>query len=290
MHVFLTGATGFIGSGIVTDLLGAGHQVTGLARSPEKAKLLEQAGAASLVGSLDDLNLLKSAAADADAVIHTAFGHDFTKFAENCQKDTLAIEAMGAALKGTTKPLIATAGAAMITPGRAVTEEDALPPDFPFPRRTEFTTRALAADGVRAATVRLGLAHGVGDQGFLKFLIALAREKKVSAYLGDGQNRWSGVQRDDAARLFRLIVEQGATKPVYHAAAEEGIPFKDIASAIGRGLGVPVEPRDLEHFDWFAGFAGIDMPEASQLTQEWTGWKPAGIGLITDLQQSGYFD
>lgn len=290
MRVFVTGATGFVGAAIVKNLLSAGHQVTGLVRSPEKASLLEQTGATSFLGGLDDLDALRAGATKADAVIHTAFEHDFTRFAEVCRQDALAIEAFGSVLKGTTRPLVVTAGAAMITPGRTVTEDDAPDPAFPFTRRSEFAARTLIDEGVRATTVRLALAHGPGDRGFLTFLIALARKTGVSAYVGDGMNRWPGVYRDDAARLFRLIVEQGATKPVYHAAAEEGIAVRDIAGAIGRGLGVPVEPRDADHFEWLAGFAGIDMSEASQLTQEWKGWKPTGVGLVADLEQAGYFD
>jgi nucleoside-diphosphate-sugar epimerase len=196
---------------------------------------------------------------------------------------------MGSALKGTSKPILITGGAALIAPGRVVTEADVPGPDFALPRRSEFAARELAAGGVRAAIVRIGLAHGPGDRGFLPFLVNLARQTGVSAYLGDGRNRWPGVHRDDAARLFGLILEEGVTKPVYHAVAEEGIPFRNIAEEIGRGLGLPVEARDPSHFDWFAGFAGIDMPQSGTRTRELTKWRPREIELLPDLHLSRYF-
>jgi nucleoside-diphosphate-sugar epimerase len=243
-----------------------------------------------LYGGLDDLDVLRCGAAAADATIHLAFDHDFTDFMANCAKDTRAIEAIGAAVSGTSKPLIVAAGAALIAPGRVLTEADIPGDDFPLPRRSELTARALAKNGIRTSTVRIGLAHGCGDHGFLSFLVSHAKQTGVSAYVGEGQNRWPGVHRDDVARLYRLILEEGVTQPVYHAVAEEGIPFREIAQTIGTGLGLPVESRGVEHFDWFGAFASIDMPQSSAATRKVTGWQPRGIGLLEDLNQAGYFD
>lgn len=290
MHVFVTGATGWVGSAVVDDLIGAGHQVTGLSRSEDKAKALAAAGAAVLRGTLDDLDVLRSAASAADAVIHTAFNHDFSKFAENAEQDRRAIEALGSALVGSNRPLLVTSGVALLAPGRVATEEDAPPSDPSWPRKSETMAIALAARGVRAASVRLAPAvHGVGDHGFIPILIAIAREKGVSAYIGEGVNRWPGVHRRDAARLYRLALKQGATAPAYHATADEGVPFKAIAEVIGHRLGLPVESRDPGHFGWFARFAGADMPASSARTRSLLGWQPTGPDLLTDLNQPGYY-
>ncbi len=290
MHVFVTGATGWVGSAVVEDLIGAGHRVTGLTRSEAKAGALAATGAKVLHGTLDDLDVLRDAAQAADAVIHTAFNHDFSKFAENAAQDQRAIETLGAALEGSDRPLLVTSGVALLAPGRLATEADALPSDPSWPRKSEVAALALATRGVRAASVRLAPSvHGVGDHGFIPILIRLAREKGVAAYLGEGLNRWPGVHRSDAARLYRLALEQGATEPAYHAIADEGVAFRDIAAVIGRRLGIPVESRGPEHFGWFAGFAGADMPASSAHTQSLLGWAPSGPDLLRDIDQPGYY-
>jgi len=290
MRVFVTGATGWVGSAVVEELIGSGHQVTGLARAEGKAAALAATGAAVLRGTLDELELLRGAAAEADAVIHTAFNHDFSRFAENALQDQRAIETLGSALEGSHRPLLVTSGFARLAPGRVATEA-CVPSSHPsYPRKCEEAARALAERGVRAAAVRLAPSvHGLGDHGFIPILIGIARAKGLSAYLGEGLNRWPGVHRLDAARLYRLALEQGATEAAYHAAADQGVAFKDIAQVIGRRLGVPVESRGREHFGWFADFAGADMAASSEHTQSLLGWKPTGPDLLTDLDQPGYY-
>jgi nucleoside-diphosphate-sugar epimerase len=291
MRVFVTGATGWVGTVVVGELLGQGHQVLGLARSEEKGKALEAKGAEVLHGTLDDLDTLRAAATQADAVIHLAFNHDFSRFAENAAQDRRAIEALGDALEGWDKPLLVTSGMALLAPGRLATEADGPPSDPSFPRRSEHAARALAERGVRAAVVRLSPSvHGFGEtHGFVPILIDMAREKGVSAYIGDGRNRWPAVHVSDAGRLYRLALENGVTETAYHAAAEEGIAFRDIAEAIGRKLGLPVEPRDRGHFGWFADFAGADMPASSVRTREVLGWRPAGPDLLADIARPDYY-
>lgn len=290
MHVFLTGATGWVGTAVVDELIGAGHRVTGLARSADKAAALAATGATVLHGTLDDLDALRTAATQADAVIHTAFNHDFSRFAANAEQDRRAIEAMGQGLEGSGKPFIVTSGVALIATGRLATEQDPPPSDKSFPRRSELMARQLTQRGVPTSTVRLAPSvHGLGDHGFVPILIALAREKGVSAYIGEGLNRWPGVHRLDAGRLYRLAMENGAKEAAYHAVADEGVAFRDIAEVIGRRLGLPVESRPAEHFGWFGMFAGADMPASSALTREWLGWTPMGPGLLEDLDQAGYF-
>ncbi|WP_144634581.1 SDR family oxidoreductase [Bordetella genomosp. 13] len=289
MRVFVTGATGWVGSRVVQELLAHGHQVLGLARTPDKAAQLSRAGAQVLQATLDDLERLAEAAGRCDAVIHTAFNHDFSKFAENAMQDQRAIEALGQALAGTDKPLLATSGLARLAPGRVATEAD-LPADAPgYPRRSEAAAIALARRGIRAATVRLAPSvHGVGDHGFIPILVRLARQTGVSAYVGDGSNRWPAVHVADAGTLYRLALESGVTASVYHAIAEEGIAMHDIAQAIGRRLGLPVAPRGREHFGWFADFAGADMPASSAGTRTALGWQPRGPTLLADLAQPDY--
>lgn len=290
MHVFVTGATGWVGSAVVQELIGAGHQVTGLARNPDRAGALAAAGATVCLGSLDDLQLLRHQASAADAVIHTAFNHDFSKYAENAQQDRRAIEAMGSALLGSTKPLIVTAGIAGIAPGRVARETDQPSPNASNPRRSEVAAMALAEQGVRSTVIRLAPSvHGAGDYGFVPLLIRLARETGVSAYVEDGLNRWPGVHRLDAAQLYRLALEHGAAAPVYHAIADEGVAFKDIAQVIGDQLGVPVESRDRAHFGWFADFASADMAASSAHTRSVLGWRPARPDLLTDIGQQAYY-
>jgi len=288
MHVFLTGATGWVGSAIVEELLNAGHQVTGLARSAEKATALTATGAQAIVATLDDLAALHRAASAADAVIHTAFNHDFSKFAENAEQDRRAIETLGRALEGSARPLLVTSGLSSLTSGRAATEADL--PNPTSLRKSETAARALAERGVRVAAIRLAPSvHGLGDHGFIPIVIRLAREKGISAYPGEGLNRWAGVHRSDAARLYRLVLEQGTTEPIYHAVADEGVTFREIAEVIGRRLGLPVESRDREHFGWFANFAVADMFASSERTRTLLGWKPTGPDLLTDLDQPGYY-
>lgn len=291
MKVLVTGATGWVGSVVVRELLRGGHQVTGLVRSEEKASALAATGATPLRGSLDDLPGLRRAVAAAEAVVHTAFEHDFARFAECCEKDRRAIEAMGDALAGSTRPLLVTSGLAGLATGRATTEEDVAPLHTAFPRRSESAARELAARGVHAAVVRLPPSvHGIGDHGFVPILARIARETGVSAYLGEGTNRWAAVHRDDAGRVYARAIEQGVTDAVYHAVAEEGVVFRELAEVIGRRLGLPVESRGPEHFGWFAGFAAADMAGSSARTRARLGWQPAGPALLDDVGAPGYLD
>jgi nucleoside-diphosphate-sugar epimerase len=244
-------------------------------------------------GSLENPESLRDGARKADAVIHTAFNHDFSRFAENCADDRRAIEAIGAVLEGSRRPMLVTAGLALLAPGRIATEADKASPDFP--RVSETAAAAVASRGVCISTVRLAPStHGAGDHGFVPHLIGLAREKGVAAYIGDGNNRWPGVHRLDAARLYRLALEQGVESGPYHAVDDEGVPFKAIAEVIGRRLGVPVVSKTheeaAEHFGWFARFAGMDIPASSARTRSALGWKPEQPGLLADLDQDNYFD
>jgi len=290
MRIFITGATGWVGSAVVAQLLAAGHSVTGLARAKDKAQALADSGAQVLHGDLDDLDLLAKAAGEADAVIHTAFNHDFSRFAENARQDQRAIETLGQALIGSDRMLLVTGGVAMISPGRLATEQDPPVSNANFPRRSEHAARALREQGVRASCIRLSPSvHGLGDHGFIPILIAMAREKGVSAFIGDGENRWPGVHRLDAARLYGMVVEQGASEVIYHAVADEGVPFRLLAEVIGRHLGLPVESRPAEHFGWFGNFAGADMPASSESTRRVLGWLPGEIGLLDDVDQAGYY-
>jgi len=296
MLIFVTGATGFIGSAIIPELIDAGHRVVGLARTDAGAKSLIDAGAQVHRGGLEDLESLRSGAAMSDGVIHTAFNHDFSKFAANCEMDRRAIEALGSALAGSDRPLVVTSGIGLIAPGRLATEDD-VPASSPtsFPRVSEQTAASLAARGVRASVIRLPQVHDRVKQGLVTYAIALAREKGVSAFVGDGLNRWPAVHLLDAARLYRLVLEKGSAGSRYHAVAEEGVPLREIADAIGRGLKVPVAAMSAEeaaqHFGFLGLFVGADCPASSALTQERLGWRPTTQpGLIGDLDRASAFE
>ena len=291
MRVFVTGATGFIGSAVVQELLSAGHQVLGLSRSDKGDAALTAAGAAVQRGALDDLASLRSGAAAADGVIHLAFIHDFSQYQAAGETDRRAIEALGEALAGSNKPLVVTAGLASFDLGRPATEADT---PAASPRPSEPVGLAQVARGVRAMVVRLAPSvHGAGDYAFLPMLINLARQKGAAAYVGEGLNRWSAVHRLDAARLFRLALEQGVAGGIYHGVANEGIAMRDIAAVIGRHLGVPVVSKSpaeaAAHFDWMARFAAADMAASSALTQQELSWYPTHKDLLANLEEGDYF-
>lgn len=293
MRVFVTGSTGFVGSAVVQDLLDAGHPVIGLVRSDAGAKALAVTGAVVHRGDVQDLDSLKSGAAQADAVIHTAFIHDFSKFKESCEIDRRAITALGEALVGSSRPLIVTSGTGLLPSGRRTTEDDAAAGASPR-IASEEAAAAMQARGVNVSVMRLPPSvHGDGDHGFVPMLIGMAREKGASAYIGDGSNHWGGVHRSDAAKLYRLAIEKNAGPARYHATAEEGIQFTEIAAVIGRRLGVPVVSKSPEeaqaHFTWFAHFAAMDNLASSAKTRAMTGWQPTGPGLIADIDRDEYF-
>jgi len=289
MHIFVTGATGWVGSAVVGELVAAGHSVLGLARDASKAAAVAAAEAEPIIGTLDHLEVLRDAASMADAVIHTAFDHDFSRFAANSEQEARALEAIGDAMRGLNQRLIVTSGVALVAPGQVVSEDDVPAAGAASPRKAETIARALAERGIRASTIRLApTVHGVGDRGFIPILIGIAREKGISAYVGDGMNRWPAVHRKDVARLYRLAVEHADPTFIYHAIAEEGIAFRNIAEAIGRHLDVPVEPRDSDHFGWFGMFAGADIPASSDQTRALLDWAPTMPGLIADLARPDY--
>lgn len=295
MRVFVTGATGFVGSAVVADLIAAGHQVLGLARSDAAATALLAAGAEVHRGDLEDIDSLQRGATATDGVLHTGFIHDFARFKQVCEIDGRAIGALGSAIAGTDKLMIVTAGVAFLASGRLATEQDAGPaPSDAYPRMSEQAAATAAAQGARVSVLRLAPSvHGDGDHGFVPMLINIAREKGVSAYIDEGANCWAAVPRLDAAALFRLALEKGTAGASYHGVAEEGIAFRDIAEAIGRGLNLPVvslsPDRAADHFGWFTGFAGLDCPASSAWTRAQLGWQPTRAGLINDLDHGHYF-
>jgi nucleoside-diphosphate-sugar epimerase len=295
MRVFLTGATGFIGTELIPDLIKAGHTVLGLARSDKGAAALAAAGAEMHRGDLEDLNSLRSGAANSDGVIHCGFVHYCSRFAEVCEIDRRAIETMGEALAGSDRPMVITSGTGMGTaaPGQPASE-DHYNPNHPNPRAaSELAAEEAAARGVRVSVVRLPQVHNTEKQGLVTYSIAVAREKGVSAYVGDGLNRWPAVHVLDAAPVYRLALEKGPSRARYHAVAEEGVTAREIAAAIGRGLKIPVVSLSPEeaagHFGWMALFAGLDMPASSKLTQQRLGWRPTQkAGIIEDLDHMNW--
>ncbi len=299
MRVFLTGATGFIGSAIVPELIKAGHQVLGLTRSDPGARSLIAEGAEVHRGSLEDPESLRSGAAQSDGVIHCAFDHsafgsDFSKLLEVCEKDRRAIEALGDALRGSDRPLVITSGTGMgnAAPGQPATE-DHFDPDHPNPRRlSEVAAAAVSERGMNVSVVRLPQVHDTVKQGLITYAIQVAREKAASAYIGEGLNRWPAAHVLDVARLYRFALEKREAGSRYNAVAEEGVPMRQIAEVIGKGLKVPVVSISQEeaqaHFGWLAMFAGFDMPASSAQTRQRLGWHPTGPGLIADLEQMSW--
>lgn len=295
MKVFVTGASGFVGSAIVQELLGAGHRVLGLARTDSAAEKLLRAGAGVHRGNLDDLESMAAGAAECDAVIHTAFNHDFTRFKANCEDDRKVISALGGALAGSGRPLVVTSGVGLLNYGRLVTEDDTPAGSDTTPRAaSEEAAAAAAVQGVNAYIVRLPpTVHGAGDHGFVPVIIQTAKEKGRSVYMGEGGNRWPAVHRFDAAVLYRLIVEKQPDQKIFHAVAEEGIPFRQIAEAVGNGLHLPVAAEDAvgaeAHFGWFKHFAMFDCPASSERTRRTLGWQPVHPTLSEDLASGAYF-
>ena len=294
MRVFLTGATGFIGSRIVPELLKAGHQVLGMTRSDEGAKHLIDAGAEAHRGTLEDLASIRRGAEQADGVIHCAFDHDFSNFVANCEKDRRVIEAIGTTLKGSDRPMVITSGTGLGSagPGRPA-DEDMLDLDHPNPRSaSKKAGNALLDDGANVIVMRLPQVHDTVKQGLITPLLAIIRDKGISAYVGDGSNRYPAAHVTDVARLYRLALEKGQKGERYNAVAEEGIPVRQIAEVLGKGLGLPVKSVTLseakENFGWMAMFAGMDLWASGTKTQERLDWRPTGPGLIEDLERMDY--
>jgi nucleoside-diphosphate-sugar epimerase len=294
MRVFITGAAGFIGQATTKELIANGHEVVGLARNDANVETLKKLGAKVHRGSLEDAESLKNAAKDADGVIHLAFIHDFTKFAENGQIDKRAIETIGEVLAGTDKPFVVTSGTGFLAPGRLATEDDVSPAGEGVPRVSEAAAFAFAKRGVRVSAIRLPQVHGgEGKAGFVGFLYEAARQKRVSGYVGDGHERWPSAHRSDVAVLYRLALEKGRAGAAYHAVAEEGVPTRAMAEVFAKVLKVPlvsIKPEDAQaHFGFIAMFAGLDIPASSAKTRAELGWTPKEIGLIEDISRPGYW-
>jgi nucleoside-diphosphate-sugar epimerase len=292
MRVFVTGATGFIGAAVVEELIAAGHRVLGLCRSDDKAAGLAAAGAEVYRGSIEDSDDLEKGAARSDGVIHLAFNHDFSKFKANCEDDRRVIRVLGSALVGSNRPLIVTSGTgvANTVPGHAAAEDGAVVSSEVIARAaSEEAAASVAADGVNVSVVRLPQVHDTVKQGLVSYVIAIARERGLCAYIGDGHNRWPAAHLLDVARLYRLAIEKGQSGARYHAVAEEGVSQREISEAIGRRLGMPVEsvaPQDAPaYFGWLAMFAALDMPASSEQTRKKLGWQPTGPGMIADLER-----
>lgn len=294
MRIFLTGATGFIGSAVIPELLAAGHSVVGVTRSDEGAAALEKAGVAPFRAKLEEPDGLRAGAAAADAVIHLAFDHDFSRFVENCEKDRRVIAALGAALEGSTRPLLITSGTGLGSGHHGeIAREDVTNFDHPNPRvASEQAAEALLARGVNVSVVRLPQVHDTRRQGLIGPLIEIARGKGVSGYVGEGKNRWPAGHLSDVARLYRLAIERAERGARYHAVGEEGISAKAIAEALGRGMKLPVvsvaPDKAAEHFGWMGGFVGMDFPASSAITREKLGWAPTGPSLLADLEAAHY--
>jgi nucleoside-diphosphate-sugar epimerase len=294
MRIFLTGATGFIGTAIIPELLNAGHQVLGLTRSDEGAKVLEAAGVEVRHGNVEDLASLRSGAEKTDGVIHCAFNHDFSKFMQNVENDRLAIEALGEVLVGSNRPFIYTSGVGMGSPGNGqIATEDVLNTEHPNPRTAcELAGEALAERGVNISVVRLPQVHNTEKAGLVPYIAAMAKEKGRSVYVGDGANRWSAAHVSDVARLYKLAFEKAETGARYHAVDEEGVTAKAIAEVIGRNLNIPIvsiTPEEVPaHFGWMAMFASMDLTASSKITQKKLGWTPTGPKLILDLEQTKF--
>lgn len=292
MKVFVTGASGFVGSAVVPELLTGGHQVIGLARSDASAAAIAATGAEVLRGSLTELDILRKGAATADGVIHCAFIHDFANYAAAAETDRRAIETLGEVLAESDRPFVITAGTAGLAPGRLLSEEDTA--NSAARRFSESVGLSLASRGIRVSIMRLPPSvHGEGDHGFVPGLISIAREKGISAYPGDGSNRWASVHRLDAAKLYRLGLEHAPAGSRLHAVGDEGVTSREIAEIIGRHLNLPIisvpTERVNEHFGWLGAFFSLDMPASSTLTQQRFNWHPIEPGLIADLDQGHYF-
>lgn len=296
MKVFVTGASGFVGSAVVKELLQHGHTVLGLARSEQSANALTEMGAEVHRGDIYDLESLKSGARICEAVIHTAFNHDFSNFKENCETDRGVIKALGSALEGTGKPLVITSGIGLMRQPSIIVESDSVPPSTVIPRAaSEEASKEVAAMGVDVYVVRLPpTVHGEGDHGFVPMIIGMAKAKGESVYIDEGSNRWPAVHRSDAASLYRLIIEQRPSQKVLHAVAESGIPFRLIAEAIAGGLSIPARGKELveaeKHFTWFTHFASMDCHASGELTRKVMGWTPIGPDLMDDLARKSYFE
>lgn len=297
MHIFLTGASGFVGSAVVTALIGAGHSVTGLVRRDNAVPALIAAGAKAIVGDVNDPGTLAAGVETADGVIHTAFNHDFSRFQANCADDVRVIETFGDLLAGSDRPVLITSGTGVVPLADGVVTEETRGVSGANPRiASELAVDAIAARGVRAGLVRLPPSvHGAGDHGFVPLLIGLAREKGRAAYIGDGGNLWPAVHRNDAAQVYRRAIERPVAPGArYHAVAEDGVAFRDIATAIGRGLGVPAVSLEggeaAAHFGWFAHFAALGNRASSAATRVGLGWQPTGPGLLEDIANAGYFN